>query len=117
MFMVNKVCLTVSVLFSPSARQVSEKVCQLEEGATVADALQASGLLAGFTATEADALQVSVWGRHVPLNTLLREQDRIELCRALTVDPKVARRERFAKQGARTAGLFARRRPGAKPGY
>jgi uncharacterized protein len=29
----------------------------------------------------------------------------------------VARRERFAKQGARTSGLFAQRRPGAKSGY
>ena len=47
----------------------------------------------------------------------LREGDRIELCRALVVDPKVARRERFAKQGARGTGLFARRRPGAAAGY
>jgi len=29
----------------------------------------------------------------------------------------VARRERFRKQGTRGAGLFANRRPGAKPGY
>jgi uncharacterized protein len=29
----------------------------------------------------------------------------------------VARRERFAKQGARTSGLFAKRRPGGKAGY
>jgi len=33
------------------------------------------------------------------------------------VDPKVARRERFARQGAKTAGLFAKRRAGAKAGY
>ena len=33
------------------------------------------------------------------------------------IDPKVARRERFSKQGAGTAGLFAQRRQGAKPGY
>jgi hypothetical protein len=37
--------------------------------------------------------------------------------RALKVDPKVARRERFARQGARTTGLFARQRPGGKSGY
>ena len=29
----------------------------------------------------------------------------------------LARRERFAKQGARRAGLFARRRPQSKQGY
>jgi putative ubiquitin-RnfH superfamily antitoxin RatB of RatAB toxin-antitoxin module len=41
----------------------------------------------------------------------------VEIYRGLLVDPKVARRERFRKQGARAAGLFAKRRPGAKPGY
>jgi hypothetical protein len=33
------------------------------------------------------------------------------------VDPKVARRERFKKQGARGTGLFAKRRKGGKAGY
>jgi len=47
----------------------------------------------------------------------LRAGDRLEIYRPLRVDPKVARRERFAKQGARTTGLFARQRPGAKTGY
>ncbi len=43
--------------------------------------------------------------------------DRLEIYRPLTVDPKVARRERFSRQGARTTGLFARRRAGGKSGY
>jgi putative ubiquitin-RnfH superfamily antitoxin RatB of RatAB toxin-antitoxin module len=47
----------------------------------------------------------------------LRDQDRIEVYRPLLVDPKVARRERFVKQGARGAGLFAKKRQGAKAGY
>jgi putative ubiquitin-RnfH superfamily antitoxin RatB of RatAB toxin-antitoxin module len=47
----------------------------------------------------------------------LRDQDRVEVYRPLRVDPKVARRERFVKQGARAAGLFVKRRVGAKPGY
>jgi putative ubiquitin-RnfH superfamily antitoxin RatB of RatAB toxin-antitoxin module len=41
----------------------------------------------------------------------------VEIYRPLRVDPKVARRERFVKQGARTAGLFVKKRPGAKAGY
>jgi putative ubiquitin-RnfH superfamily antitoxin RatB of RatAB toxin-antitoxin module len=48
---------------------------------------------------------------------VLRDLDRIEIYRPLTVDPKVARRERFEKQGTSRAGLFSKRRPGAKPGY
>lgn len=58
-----------------------------------------------------------VWGRVRPLSHFLREGDRVELYRALKADPKEARRERFARQGARNAGLFARRRPNSKAGY
>jgi putative ubiquitin-RnfH superfamily antitoxin RatB of RatAB toxin-antitoxin module len=57
----------------------------------------------------ASKLQVSVWGRAAQADTALRDGDRIELTRALKVDPKVARRERFNAQGKRTAGLFSRR--------
>ena len=48
---------------------------------------------------------------------VLREGDRLELLRPLRVDPKVARRERFVGQGARSTGLFAKRRPNSKAGY
>jgi hypothetical protein len=48
---------------------------------------------------------------------VLQDLDRVEIYRPLKVDPKVARRTRFVEQGARTAGLFARKRPGAKAGY
>jgi sulfur carrier protein len=47
----------------------------------------------------------------------LREGDRVEIYRALRVDPKEARRQRFAGQGAKTAGLFVKKRQGAKAGY
>ena len=53
--------------------------------------------------------QTSIWGRAAPADNVLKERDRIEITRALRVDPKVARRERFQRQGVRTAGLFARR--------
>ena len=60
---------------------------------------------------------VGVRGHKAPLKRPLEERDRIELWRPLRIDPKLARRERFAKQGARSAGLFAKRRPGGKAGY
>lgn len=58
-----------------------------------------------------------IWGRQQEPSFVLSDGDRVEAYRALTVDPKVARRERFAKQGARGAGLFATRRKNSKPGY
>jgi putative ubiquitin-RnfH superfamily antitoxin RatB of RatAB toxin-antitoxin module len=76
----------------------------------------AAGLLDTALAL-ADQGGVGVWGRKAPLDRPLEERDRIELWRPLRVDPKLARRERFGQQGARSAGLFAKRRPGGKAGY
>jgi len=106
----------VVVVVSPGPRQVREVMLSLPQGATVAQALQASGLLALMGGDPA-ALAVGVWRRKAPLTQMLRDLDRVEVYRPLQVDPKVARRERFARQGARSAGLFAKRRDGAKPGY
>ena len=89
----------------------------LEAGSTVAQALHSSGWLADLSPQEVNTLEVGVWGRKVALSHLLRQDDRVELYRPLKVDPKVARRERFIKQGAKAAGLFANKRPGAKAGY
>ena len=85
-------------------------------GATVLQALQASGLAAAFPDLDLREAGVGIWGRKARLEQLLRDRDRVEVYRPLMVDPKLARRERFRKQGARAAGLFARKRPGAKPG-
>jgi len=107
----------VTVAWSPAPRQVLEWHVALPEGATVRDAVLASGWPAAAGAVEPAAAELGVWGRRCRPEQLLRDGDRVEVYRPLQVDPKVARRERFREQGARAAGLFARKRPGAKPGY
>ncbi len=109
--------MRVSVVFSPAPRVVREVALLLEPGVTVEQALQSSGLLGEFPDLTRNPLSVGIWGAKAALRQLLRDQDRLEIYRALKVDPKVARRVRFAKQGAGSAGLFARKRPGAKAGY
>lgn len=112
--------LHISVLYSPAPRVVHERLLSLPEGSTVATAVDASGLLADcpeIQLHDTQAFVVGVWGRKTTANHVLRDLDRIEIYRPLTVDPKVARRERFEKQGTNRAGLFSKRRPGAKPGY
>lgn len=115
--MANEPLIAVTVVYSPAPREIREVTLMLDAGSTVAVALQASGLLNGMAATQADALTVALWARKVALSHVLRDQDRLELCRPLKVDPKVARRERFVSQGAKSAGLFSKRRQGAKAGY
>ena len=68
---------------------------ELSEGASVADALGASGLVTRFGLFEA-ALAYAIHGQRAERNTPLRNGDRVELLRALVADPKDARRKRAA---------------------
>lgn len=103
--------LQVLLCASLQPGQVQELALALAPGSRLADALAASGW-----DIPADA-PCGLWGKVQPRDTLLQEGDRIECYRPLTADPKMARRARFARQGARSSGLFARQRPGGKAGY
>lgn len=110
--------LTVVLVACTAPRQTQQWPLSLPQGATVADALEACGQGAALSmGGEEGRWLVGVWGRPAAPETVLQDLDRVELYRPLKVDPKVARRERFAQQGARTTGLFASKRPGAKAGY
>jgi putative ubiquitin-RnfH superfamily antitoxin RatB of RatAB toxin-antitoxin module len=98
------------VLYSPAPREVHEWPVVLAPGSTVLQALQACGLQATFPEIDLRSALVGVWGRKAGLQQVLRDGDRVEIYRPLKVDPKLARRERFRKQGVRAAGLFARRK-------
>jgi len=93
--------LRILVAIDQGVRRVDERTVELPAGACLGDALRAVALQ-----PDADA---GIWGRARPADTLLSAGDRVEVYRALRVDPKTARRERFRQQGARTTGLFARK--------
>ena len=116
-FTVSDGLIQVCLVYSAQAREVLELTLRLKPGSTVRQALETSGLLVQRPDIDLSTMTLGVWGRKVALTHVLRDQDRIEIYRPLKVDPKVARRERFARQGARTAGLFTKKRPGAKAGY
>ena len=107
--------LRVTVVASLRPRHTQEWQLELPTGATVQDALKACGLNAG-SAENAD-FTASIWSRVAAPQRRLHDLDRVEWCRGLKVDPMVARRERFASQGKRGAGLFSKQRPGGKAGY
>ncbi len=109
--------MQVTVAYSPKARIVQEVTLTLVDGQTAAEALQASGLLAQYPELGSSSVAMGVWGRKVVATHVLHDADRLEVYRPLKVDPKVARRQRFEKQGAKRAGLFANKRPGGKSGY
>lgn len=106
--------LRITVCVGVAPRQVLERELDLADGGTVADvldAIQSDGM------PNASGFRIAVWGRAANSALKLKDGDRVELLRGLRVDPKVARRERFAQQGSRSAGLFSKKRAGAKSGY
>jgi putative ubiquitin-RnfH superfamily antitoxin RatB of RatAB toxin-antitoxin module len=65
----------------------------LPPGATVRDALRASGM---------DGDAVGIFGKRVEPQTRLSDGDRIEIYRPLALDPKERRRQRARKRGKAT---------------
>jgi putative ubiquitin-RnfH superfamily antitoxin RatB of RatAB toxin-antitoxin module len=67
---------------------------ELAEGATVEQAIRASGVLARFPEIDLAACRVGVFSERCPLDRPLRAGERVEIYRSLIVDPKEARRRR-----------------------
>ena len=109
--------MAITVVFSATPRCVQEIVLHVPNGCLVDYALALAAHQWGMDVAQLRALDLGVWGKRAPAQQVLRDGDRLEIYRPLTVDPKVARRERFVRQGAKSAGLFATRRVGGKAGY
>ena len=109
--------MKIFVIYSHAARQIREWTLDLEPGSTALQAIESTGVLGEFPELRRQPLLLGIWGKRASINKVLRDNDRLEIYRVLRVDPKVARRERFDRQGAKGAGLFAATRPGAKAGY
>lgn len=82
----------------------------LAEGATVRDALEASGLLQKYPDIELDGRnKLGIFSKPARIDTLLRDRDRVEIYRPLIADPKAVRRQRAdegkaMKKGGASAG-------------
>lgn len=109
--------LSITLVACLGPRRQKTHALQVAVGTTVEQALAAARAQHPEGIGNDETVEIGVWGRKAAFDQMLRDGDRLELYRALRVDPKVARRERFKAQGARNTGLFATRRPNAKPGY
>lgn len=71
---------------------------RLAPGATLVQAVRASGVLARAPEIDLATCKVGIFGKLKSLDTVLRPRDRIEIYRPLLADPKEARRRRVAKK-------------------
>jgi len=95
--------ISVDVVYAAAPHQVDWVALRLPAGSTARDALRASGFGGRLGAERLDRLGLGLWGRACAPDTVLRDQDRLELLRPLVVDPKEARRQRYRRDGLRKA--------------
>jgi putative ubiquitin-RnfH superfamily antitoxin RatB of RatAB toxin-antitoxin module len=66
---------------------------EVEDGATLAEAVRASGLI-GQHALDPQRIRYAIFGKRAETDTLLAPGNRIEIVGPLIVDPKIARARR-----------------------
>lgn len=88
--------IRVVVAYSPEPRVVDHVELTLPAGATVLDALTASGIIERHPEIDPGQAKLGVWGKLRQPGDVLRDADRVEVYRPLKVDPKEARRQRYA---------------------
>ncbi|MBB5015022.1 RnfH family protein [Rehaibacterium terrae] len=89
--------IRVEVIYALPERHWSAQVA-LAEGATVEQAIAASGLAAQVPGLVVDPKRLAIYGRPVMPQTLLRDGDRVEILRPLLADPKEVRRQRVERE-------------------
>lgn len=85
--------LSVEVVLATPEKQLLVTVV-VDEGATVADVIAASGIASRFPDLAFTAMPAGIWGKPVSKNSAVRDGDRVELYRPLEIDPREARRQR-----------------------
>ncbi len=85
--------IQVTVVFALPDR-ATQIPLRLPAGATVADALERSGLAARHPEVDLAAARVGIFGKLTDRKAILADGDRVEVYRALVTDPKERRRRR-----------------------
>lgn len=93
----NAASINVEVVYALPAQQLLLQV-QLAEGATVEDAIRASGVMVSFPEIDLTKNKVGIFSKLVKLDETVRDKDRVEIYRPLIADPKEVRRKR-AEEG------------------
>jgi len=88
--------LRVEVCYALPEKQEMVSV-SLPEGATLQQALEASGLLGKHPEIDIKKNKFGIYAKLSKLDTPLRDRDRVEIYRPLIADPKEVRKQRAAE--------------------
>ncbi|MBN9125619.1 MAG: RnfH family protein [Nitrosospira sp.] len=90
--------IEIEVVYALPEKQVMHQI-RVPDGTTAQQAVRLSGILEVFPEIDLSLNKIGIFGKVVNPGRLLHDADRVEIYRALAVDPKEARRRR-AKKGA-----------------
>ena len=93
----------VEVAYALPSKQVLLAL-EVPANSTAEAAILASGILKKFPEIDLNTNKIGVFGKHVKLDTVLRNKDRVEIYRPLIADPKEVRRQRAAEGKAMKKG-------------
>lgn len=88
--------INVEVCYPLSLRQEVIRL-RLASGATLQQAVEASGLLAKYPEIDLQKNKFGIWNKLSKLDAVLRDFDRVEIYRPLIADPKEVRKQRAAE--------------------
>lgn len=88
--------LNIEVCYALADKQEIVRL-RLTEGATLGQALEASGLLAKYPEIDAKKNKFGIYGKLSKPDAPLRDHDRVEIYRPLIADPKEVRKQRAAE--------------------
>lgn len=89
--------INVEVVYALPKEQFLARV-RVHAGATVADAVEASGLTEKHPEVDITRNKLGIYGKLTKADAVLRERDRVEIYRPLIADPKAVRKQR-AEEG------------------
>jgi putative ubiquitin-RnfH superfamily antitoxin RatB of RatAB toxin-antitoxin module len=89
--------IQIEITFANDQNQLTLPLT-LSTPCSIAEAIQLSGILIQAPVIDLTQNKVGIFGKLRPLNTLVQPGDRIEIYRALSIDPKKNRRNRAKKQ-------------------
>jgi putative ubiquitin-RnfH superfamily antitoxin RatB of RatAB toxin-antitoxin module len=95
------ITIHVEVAYALRERQALVAV-ELEEDATIEEAIQRSGILDAFPGIDLQRAKVGIFGRPAALDERMRDGDRVEIYRPLIADPKEVRRRKAGRSTPRS---------------
>lgn len=86
--------MKIGIVYAEPVKQVWLNI-NVDDGATVEEAIKQSGILEKFPDIDLDTFKVGIYGRFTKLQNKVVEGDRIEIYRQIICDPEqVPRRDR-----------------------